>query len=231
MRVMRFGYVCQLKVLAVLMLTLLTASCVKSPRKRAQPECAYGKNTDGSCRAAPYQLSAICEDNFDIKESGTSCVFHTAAHPNGCQVSGLHAKKNINGCYVMDSNNDWCKLNGLDRAERLCHPSATADCTPAAVSLYLQVKEEGFKPHIVFDQGEKAQKGAELTLDEQRYRYIDVTRSPLNNRKTTLTMALKIPWRLSYTKEDGTKVSVKGLLDGRHVSPDKVSRGEICEEI
>ena len=229
---MRFGYVCQLKVLAVLMLAMLTASCVKSPRQRAQPECAYGKNTDGSCRAALNQSSAICEGNFDIKESGTSCVFFTTAHPNGCQASGLHAVKGTDGCYVRDSGHALCKLSGLD-AERLCRPDATAPCTQAKVSLYLEVQEEGFKPHIVFDPGEKAQAGAELVLDEQRYRGSDITRTEMDNGKTSLSMALKIPWQLSYTKEDGTKVPVRGVLNGvlngSNLSKDNASRGKICD--
>jgi len=226
---MRFGYVCQLKILAVLMLTLLMTSCVKSPRKRAQPECVHGKDADGSCRASPYQLSATCEGNFDIKESGASCVFYTAAHPNGCQVSGLQARKGpVLGCYVMDSNSDNCPFSGLDRAELLCHPSATVACTNAAVSLYLEVQEEGFKPHIVFAPGEKAKEGAELELGEQRYRGSDITRARMDNGKTSLTMAMKIPWLLRYTKEDGKEVEVEGLLDGSNVSKDNASQGKIC---
>lgn len=233
MRVMRFGYVCQLKILAVLMLTLLTASCVKSPRKRAQPECAYGKNTDGSCRGAPYQLSAICEGNFGIKESGTSCVFHTAAHPNGCQVSGLHAIKGerTSGCLVMDSDSEHCQLDGLDRSAMRCNPDATIACSDAAVSLYLEVQQEGFKPHIVFAPEEKVKEGAELTLDEQRY-YVenseDITVGEIDSGKKTLTMPLRIPWRLTYTKEDGTEKTVKGLLNGSNVSKENASRGRDC---
>lgn len=225
---MRFGYVCQQKILAVLMLTLLTASCVKSPRKRAQPECVHGKEADGSCRAALGQSSAICEGNFNIKESGANCVFYTATHPNGCQVSGLHATKGTSSCYVTDSDNKHCLLSGLDRAELLCRSDATITCTKAAVSLYLEVQDEGFKPHIVFEPGEKAKEGAVLELDEQRYRGRDITRSEFGDGKTSLTMALKIPWKLSYTKEDGTEEFVQGLLDGSNVSRDNASQGEIC---
>ncbi len=219
-------------VFSILALTLLTESCIKSKRERAQPECLHGKDADGHCRSAPARPAAakVCQGNFGIKESGTTCIFHTAEHPNGCLVSGLHARKGPNlGCVVSDSNNHHCTLANLDRAERLCEASARVACDPAAVSIYLEVQENGFKPHIAFDQGEKVKAGATLELGEQRYRGSDVVSSDsLVDGRKILSMDLKIPWTLDYTKEDGTEVQAGGVVSANNKSKDTAARGEIC---
>ena len=225
---MRFSYVCWLGVFAALLLTLLTESCIQSKRKRAQPECLHGKSADGECHPPPWKVTGICEGNFGIKESGENCVFYTAAHPNGCRVSGLKTTPATSsaGCYIVDSLNNYCMLDKLDRANLLCSTPIKRD--PAAVSIYLEVQEEGFKPHIVFDTSEKVQAEAALDLGEQRYRGSDIIVAKNDDGKTTLSMALKIPWELTYNKEDGTKMCADGVLSGNNNSKETAVRGNIC---
>ncbi len=225
---MRFSYVCCLGVFAAFLLTLLTESCIQSKRKRAQPECLHGKNADGECHPPSWEVTDICQGNFGIKESGENCVFYTAAHPNGCIVSGLkpHPATSSAGCLIFDSIGNYCMLDGLDRANLLCSTSIKRD--PAAVSIYLEVQEEGFKPHIVFDTSEKVQTGAALVLGEQSYRGNDIIVAKNDDGKTTLSMALKIPWELTYTKEDGTGICADGVLSGNNSSKETAVRGNIC---
>ena len=226
---MRFTDVCWWGILATLLLTLLTESCIQSKRKRAQPECVHGKDVDGECLPPSWQLTDTCEGNFGIKASGASCVFHTAAYPDGCLVSGLHARQATNyGCIIVDSRNDYCLLDGLDRASLLCKGTTIIKRDPAAVSIYLEVKEEGFKPHIVFDPSEKVQAEATLELSEQSYRGSDLGRIENADGKTILSMALKIPWELTYIKEDGTKMCADGVLSGNNNSKETAVRGNIC---
>ena len=226
---MKFSLVCMSGMLALLLLTLLTESCVKSGRKRVQPECLHGEEADGSCRknSLRSEPSDICRGEYGIKASDTSCVFFTAEYPNGCRVNGLHARKSTNSdCVISDSVNNRCGINEneFDRANLRC----LSERPPAPVAIYLEVQEEGFKPHIVFDQGEKVKEGATLELDEQRYIGNDVRPDTGNNGKTTITIEMKIPWTLTYTKEDGTEVCADGVLDGSNVSKDNAARGKIC---
>ena len=225
---MKFSLVCMLGMLALLLLTLLTESCVKSGRKRDQPECLHGEEADGSCRNNSINLesSHICRGKYDIKTSDTSCVFFTAEYPNGCRVNGLHARNSTNfGCVVLDSVNKHCEIKDFDKADLLCLFPIPRD--PAPVAIYLEVQEEGFKPHIVFDQGEKVKEGATLELREQKYKR-DAVRDTESDGKTIITVDMKIPWTLTYTKEDGTEMCADGVLDGSNVSKDNAARGKIC---
>lgn len=224
---MKFSYVCWSGVFFILILTLLTESCVKMGRKRAQPECSHGKEADGTCRKNPIELTNICKGEFGIKESGISCVFFTAAYPNGCQMPALQAYKSMDrGCIVIDAENRSCIVSNLDMASLTCLVEIKRD--PAAVSIYLEVQEEGFKPHIVFDPSEKAKEGAILALGEQNYRGTDIAEAQSDDGRTTLSMALKIPWKLTYTKEDGTEVCADGILSGNNSSKETAARGNIC---
>ena len=224
---MKFIGFCTMTMLAALLLALLTESCIPKNRKREQPACLHGTDKkDGKCLPPPTELSDICMGEFGIKASGERCVFHTAAFPNGCIVKGLHPSPSMeHDCVAVDSNNNRCTLDGLDRAMLLC--SVVIPRNPAAVSVYLEVQEEGLKPHVVFDAGEKAQAGARLELKEQTYRGQDIT-SGYAEGNVILSMDLKIPWCLEYTKEDGTSVCADGILDGSNNSKATAARGNLC---
>lgn len=223
---MKFIFFCALTTLAALLLALLTESCIPTKRKREQPACLHGEGKDGKCLPPPKELSDICVGEFGIKASGGSCVFHTAAFPHGCIVKGLYPGMSTeHGCVAVDSIGNRCTLDGLDRSALLCSVAIPRD--PAAVSVYLEVLEEGLKPHIVFDTGEKAQAGAILELGEQTYRGQDIT-SGHDEGKVILSMDLKIPWCLEYTKEDGTPVCADGILDGSNISKATAGRGNLC---
>ena len=223
---MKFIGFCALTTLAALLLALLTESCIQSNRKREQPACLHGKDESGKCLPPPQKLTDLCTGEFSLKASGESCAFHTAAFPNGCLVMGLYPSMSTqHGCVVMDSTGKLCTLDGLDRNAMLCSVVIARD--PAAVSVYLEVQEEGLKPHVVFDTGEKAQAGARLELREQTYRGQDIV-SGHDEGNVILSMDLKIPWCLEYTKEDGTSVCADGILDGSNNSKTTAVRGNLC---
>ena len=217
-----------LTMLAILSLVLLATSCVKQDRrKRVQPACLHGQNADGECNSPPWQISEHCQSDYSLVSTGDSgCIFRSSSQPNGCLVAGLRAHLSINnGCVVVDSNNNNCQLSDLDKITLTC--SRTIELAPAPVRLYLTINDGGFAPRIVFDSSEKVKAGAELTLEEQAYNKQDLDEDK-ENGKTILKMALKIPWTLNYTKEDGTEVCATGVLDGSHVSEATAGRGNIC---
>ena len=223
---MKFISFCALTMLAALLLALLTESCIPNNQKRKQPACLHGESEDGKCLPPEQQLSEICIGEFGIKASGESCVFHTAAFPQGCIVKGLYSGTSTeHGCIAVDSMGNSCTLDGLDRSALLCSVAIPRD--RAAVSVYLEAQEEGFKPHIVFDTGEKVQAGARLELGEQTYRGQDIT-SGYDEGKVILSMDLKIPWCLEYTTEDGKQVCADGILDGSNNSKATAVRGKLC---
>ncbi len=212
----------------LLLLTLLTESCIKSGRKRTPPECMHGTNADGTCRIN-LTTKTVCQGEYSIKEFAEGCSFVSVTQPEGCKVVGLAAERSDNaGCIVRDTKGKRCQLEGLLRDSNSCEPHAAISTAPAAVSLYLEVQEGGFKPHVVFDPNEKVQEGAELELEEQKYRGMDVHSSELLDGGTSLSMALQIPWRLKYTKTDGTSVCATGVLDASSLSRDNAARGYIC---
>lgn len=227
---MRFIFFCALTTLAALLLALLTESCIPTnKRKREQPACLHGEANDGKCLPPPSnrELSDICLGEFGIKASGGSCVFHTAAFPQGCIVKGLYTNMlPTHGCVAVDSSGNSCTLDGLNRTTFLC--TVAIPRNPAAVSVYLEVQEGGLKPHVVFDAGEKAQAGARLELREQTYRGQDITSGNDVDGNVMLSLDLKIPWCLEYTKEDGTQVCADGILDGSNNSKATAGRGNIC---
>ena len=225
---MKFIFFSTLTTLAALLLALLTESCIPTQRKREQPACLHGADESGKCKPTPEKLTDICVGDFGIKASGDSCVFHTAAFPNGCLVDGLYPKPNMHhGCVAIDSRGEECTLDNLNRTTFKC--TTAIPRTPAAVSVYFQMQEEGLRPHIVFDAGEKAQAGARLELRKHTYHGQDIT-SGHDEGKVILSMDLKIPWCIEYTKEDGTPVCADGILDGSNNSKATAVRGNICTQ-
>lgn len=206
---------------------LLAVGCVPTEKKRRDPpKCLHGKNADGEC-IAPNLGNATCTDSYEIKDIGNSCVFYDNKNPSGCRVTGLSPRRRISGgCYVQDTSYQSCEMSGVDKSNRSC-TSNKISTDPARVSIYLEVKEEGFAPHVVFDDGEKVQAGAQLTLAEQEYRGSELSTAK-EDSKTILMMDLKIPWQLNYQREDGTEICAAGVLDGGNTSRDTAARGYLC---
>ncbi|MDE3269261.1 MAG: hypothetical protein OYH77_03140 [Pseudomonadota bacterium] len=212
--------------LACLLLTAI--SCKQARPPDSNLVCPEGQSViDGSCAAVRVTHDS-CEGTIDIKRAPSGCIFHTASQVHGCVVSGFAPYHNpVNDkCLVKTSYGRHCEFGDFDQATKTCNSNIEPE--DAGVSVYLDRRDSGFYPQVIFRKSDNVQAGADFEFLAHEYSEADIKVDPeLAKGRRLLSVELVIPWRVVYTDGSGNELCAEGEIT-KNTSAEYPSEGKFC---
>ena len=219
-------------VLQLFALLLLLASVGSGCNKPKAPEspvvCRDGQDSSDGCVAAIVKHDS-CEGQINIKRAQSGCTFYTEKQVHGCVVAGFAPYHNpLNDkCLVEAGYGRHCEMKDFDQATKTCND--TIELEKAGVRVYLEQRESGFFPQVIFKKSDNVKAGAEFEFLAHEYAEEDIQTHPHLNSdgRRIITVELVIPWRVTYTNGSGKELCAEGQIT-KDTSKEYPSEGMFC---
>ena len=217
----------------LLTISLLLVSAISCRHKPKLPEqtlaCPEGlsNDADGNCVSINVTHDS-CDGVFNIKRGRDGCIFYTQKQVSGCVVTGFAPYHNpLNDkCLIKTGYGRHCELHDFDQKTKTCN--TTIELEKAGVHVYLERRESGFYPQVMFNKSDSVKAGAEFEFLAHEYPKEDIDASKTSKEGMRIvSVELIIPWRIRYTNGSGKELCAEGQIT-KDTSKDYPSEGMFC---
>ena len=216
-----------MRLFTVMLLLASVGSCNKPKKPEPSVVCPDGQDASDGC-ADLRVIHDSCDGEINIKRAQDGCTFYTQKQIDGCVVAGFAPYHNpINDkCLVKTGYNRHCEMKNFDQATKTCND--TLDLEKAGVRVYLEQRESGFFPQVIFNKSDNVKAGAEFEFLAHEYAEEDINAQLVaDDGRRVISVELVIPWRIRYTNGSGKEFCAEGQIT-KNTSKEYPSEGMFC---